>query len=66
LHVDRDGPGDRLSTCKALLRPIGIDQDSKKGFVILYRCEGCGKKHRNRAALDDDIIGFSQRLEEIV
>lgn len=60
-HVDRDGPGDRLSSCKGLLMPVSIDQDGKKGFVIVYRCEKCGKDHRNRAAPDDDILGFLEK-----
>ena len=58
-HVDRDGPGDRLSTCHGLLRPTGVDQSGKKGFMILYECMACGKKSRNRAAMDDDLVGFS-------
>ncbi len=61
-HVDRDGPGDRLSACKSLLKPVGIDQDGKKGFLILYQCEKCGKSSRNRAAGDDKIIEFMQKM----
>lgn len=61
-HVDRDGPGDRLSACKGLLRPIGVDQDSKKGLVILYTCEKCRKSSRNRAAPDDKIIEFMKKM----
>ena len=59
-HVDRDGPGDRLSTCLGLLEPMTIDQDSKKGFTIEYRCVKCGKVSRNRAADDDRLIVFMQ------
>jgi len=65
-HVDRDGPGDRLSTCLGLLKPTGIDQDSKKGFVIEYICLKCKKTHRNRAAPDDDIVGFTQSMHRNV
>ncbi|MEQ1849696.1 MAG: RNHCP domain-containing protein [Candidatus Peribacteraceae bacterium] len=61
-HVDRDGPGDRLSECQGMLKPVGIDQDSKKGFVILYTCKKCGKKHRNKAAPDDRLSEFSSNL----
>ena len=57
-HVDQDGPGDRLSPCKGLLEPTGIDQDGKKGIVILYQCVNCGKRSRNRAAHDDNILKF--------
>jgi len=60
-HVDRDGPGDRLSACKGLLKPVAIDHDSKKGFVIVYECEKCKKSLRNRAAPDDRIIDFMKK-----
>lgn len=63
-HVDRDGPGDRLSACQGLLEPVGIDQDGKKGFVIQYRCSKCKKSSRNRAAQDDDILGFVAKNAE--
>ncbi len=62
-HVDRDGPGDRLSECLGLLKPIAIDSDSKKGFVIVYECEKCHKTHRNKASEDDDLIGFLKTID---
>lgn len=40
VHVDIT-PGDRLNECKGLLVPINVLQDSKKGKVILYRCNKC-------------------------
>jgi len=54
LHVDIN-PGDRANTCCGLLKPIGIDISSQKGYVIVYKCEKCGKTHRNKAATDDNI-----------
>jgi hypothetical protein len=54
LHVDQDGPGDRLSECRMLMDPIAIDQQSG-GFVIVHRCRGCKKEIRNKAAADDDV-----------
>ena len=57
-HVDRDGPGDRLSVCQGMLAPTAIDQDGKKGWMIEYRCAKCGKTSRNKAAPDDEIHGF--------
>lgn len=59
-HVDRDGPGDRLSLCLGLLEPISIDQDGKKGLMIQYHCVKCQKVSRNRAASDDNILQFMQ------
>lgn len=57
-HVDRDGPGDRASPCGGMMRPIGIDQESRKGFVLTHACELCGKHIRNRAAPDDNLGAF--------
>ncbi len=57
-HVDLEGPGDRSSTCLGLLEPISIDQDGKKGFVLIYKCTKCRKASRNRAADDDDLVSF--------
>lgn len=54
LHVDIN-PGDRANVCCGLLKPIDIDVSGKKGYVIVYKCERCGKIHRNKAASDDNI-----------
>lgn len=51
LHVDVN-PGDRASDCGGLLVPIGVS-DTRKGWVIVSRCERCGMIRRNKAALDD-------------
>lgn len=55
-HVDIY-PGDRLNTCKGLLKPIGVE-NFKDTYKILYICEKCGEKHKNIMAEDDnfDII----------
>lgn len=52
LHVDVN-PGDRASDCGGLLEPVGVDYSSKKGWVVLHRCQRCGAERRNKAALDD-------------
>jgi|WetSurMetagenome_2_1015567.scaffolds.fasta_scaffold296164_2 DNA-directed RNA polymerase subunit RPC12/RpoP len=54
VHVDKDRPGDRASTCMGLMEPIRIDYNSKKGFQILHVCLKCGKEAINKAATDDD------------
>lgn len=38
-----------------LFEPIRVELDSKKGYVIIYKCQKCGKLHRNKAAEDDNI-----------
>ncbi len=53
-HVDID-PGDRLEDCHGLLEPIGIESNSKKGYIIIFKCQKCGKIRKNKAAEDDDM-----------
>lgn len=52
-HVD-NMPGDREEDCKGLLKPVQVELDSKKGYVIIYKCEKCGAIRKNKAAIDDD------------
>lgn len=52
-HVDVVA-GDRLATCHGLMRPVSVEQDSKKGWVITHECH-CGHVRRNRVAKDDDF-----------
>jgi DNA-directed RNA polymerase subunit RPC12/RpoP len=54
LHVDIN-PGDRANECKGVLEPASVDYNSKKGWVILHRCQRCGEVRRNKAALDDSV-----------
>lgn len=54
LHVDIN-PGDRLNECGGILRPIQVLPDSKRGYVIVHRCERCGVTVKNRAAHEAKI-----------
>ncbi len=54
LHVDQSIPGDRLSNCKGVMKPVGIDYHAKKGYMILHRCQTCQKEIKNKAAQDDN------------
>jgi len=58
-HVDELGPGDRASVCHGLMEPIAIDSDGKRGWLIVHRCQACGKQIRNKAAPDDDLTTWS-------
>ncbi len=49
LHVDIH-PGDRQNSCRGLLRPVRVLPDSRKGYIIIHRCEKCNATCRNRAA----------------
>lgn len=52
-HIDIM-PGDRQNKCKGILRPIGVEINNKKGYVIIYKCDKCGMIHKNKAAEDDN------------
>lgn len=61
-HLDLFQPGDRLSACKALMRPVGVAvkisrkrYGSDRGELMLaHLCLDCGKVSLNRIAADDD------------
>lgn len=53
LHLDIT-PGDRENDCKGLLVPINVELNSKKGEVIVYKCQRCGAIIRNIVAKDDN------------
>lgn len=53
-HVDIN-PGDRAEECKGILVPINIENNSKKGQVIIFRCKKCGQIRKNKVAEDDDF-----------
>jgi len=54
-HVDDEVPGDRASSCGGLMRPIAIDKNGKKGFMVVHECVDCEKKILNKVASDDDF-----------
>ncbi len=67
-HVDIT-PGDRANECKGILRPKQVILDSKKGYVIIYKCDKCKKEHRNKAAVDDDmdlLIKLTNNMNDII
>lgn len=61
LHVDIN-PGDRANPCGGVLRPVSAEPHPKKGFVILYRCEKCGQKVRNKAALTGKMPDDTEKI----
>lgn len=60
-HLDHQ-PGDRASNCRGLMRPIGWDYSSKKGYQIIHQCNRCGKVQKNKVAIDtrqeDEFLSF--------
>ncbi len=53
-HVDIN-PGDREETCKGLLKPVDIEVNSKKGYIIVFKCIKCGAIRKNKVAEDDNM-----------
>lgn len=53
-HVDIN-PGDRDESCHGLLEPIDIEINSKKGYVIVFKCKKCGQIRKNKVAEDDNM-----------
>lgn len=53
-HVDKN-PGDREEICHGLLEPIDIEINSKKGYVIVFKCIKCGAIRKNKVAEDDNM-----------
>jgi hypothetical protein len=57
-HVDERRPGDRASTCRSLMSPVGTFFRPKGEQVVLHRCRGCGLERHNRIAADDNPLAL--------
>jgi hypothetical protein len=62
-HLDLYAAGDRLSACKAPMRPIGLttktgrnkyQRDAHGELMLVHQCSGCQTLSINRIAADDD------------
>lgn len=53
LHVDIN-PGDRERDCSGLMKPVAVEPNALKGFIITHKCQKCGGVSKNRSAADDD------------
>jgi DNA-directed RNA polymerase subunit RPC12/RpoP len=71
-HLDQFDPGDRLSACKARMKPVGLTlkQIAKKyagrqqgELMLVHLCEDCGKISINRIAADDTAEAILSVLE---
>jgi hypothetical protein len=64
LHVDRT-PGDRLSLCKGLMKPISLWKKDNDEICLIHYCTRCGMIKTNRLAGDDDDETVHKILAEI-
>lgn len=62
-HLDLYAAGDRLSACKAPMKPIGLtmkmgrnkyQRDSRGELMLIHQCTECKTLSINRIAADDD------------
>jgi hypothetical protein len=61
-HLDLLTAGDRLSACKAPMRPLGLTTKPGRNkyaltsgeLMLVHLCVGCGRLSINRIAADDD------------
>jgi hypothetical protein len=63
-HLDLYEAGDRLSACKARMRPVALtlkktskkyNQPNQGEMMLIHICNECGQLSINRIAADDDI-----------
>lgn len=55
--------GDRGSTCKGLMKPIGKIYKKDGEEVLIHKCITCGTERKNRVAGDDSIDLIEKLLE---
>lgn len=48
-------PGDRASDCGGKLEPVGIETNSKKGYMVIHQCNKCGHRIKNKLNLEDPV-----------
>jgi len=61
-HVDIN-PGDRLSVCRGLMKPVSLDKIGKEEKII-HRCVLCSYEKKNKLSKDDNydkVIAISPR-----
>jgi DNA-directed RNA polymerase subunit RPC12/RpoP len=71
-HLDLSAAGDRLSACKAPMRPLGLtfkrgnkkyNQVGSGELMLVHICTDCGRVSLNRIAADDDVDCLLETFE---
>jgi hypothetical protein len=52
-HVDIN-PGDRLNSCKGMMKPVNLEMDHGE-YVIIHACEKCAAVKNNKASKNDSF-----------
>ena len=61
-HVDID-PGDRLSLCKGIMKPIDVTKKGRE-YSILHKCQKCGYEKINKCQKGDNFDAVLQIASE--
>ena len=71
-HLDWREAGDRLSACRAPMRPVGLTTKERRNkyarerdgeVMLVHHCTRCGAIDINRVAADDDTLGLIEVFE---
>lgn len=71
-HMDWREAGDRLSACRAPMRPVGLTTKERRNkyardrdgeLMLLHECTRCGALDINRVAADDDSVLLLEAFE---
>ena len=46
------------------MKPFMVEPNSKKGYIISYKCTKCGEIKRNKSADDDDFDALLKVAED--
>ena len=73
-HLDLYEAGDRLSACKARMKPVAVTFKwtpkkyagaSRGELMLVHKCDDCGKLSVNRIAADDDAASLLTLFEAL-
>ncbi|MCF7830541.1 RNHCP domain-containing protein [Candidatus Gracilibacteria bacterium] len=62
-HVDVN-PGDRKEQCGGIMEPLFIEVGGSEMKAIIFKCQKCGIKRKNRIAPDDDREKLLETIEK--
>lgn len=53
-----------MSQCFGMMKPVFVELDKKKGWMITHKCVECGEEKRNKAVNDDNLDFLSSLIFE--
>ena len=53
-HVDLNIPGDRMSSCNGIMKPINLEIKNNE-YIITHKCIKCNRIKKNTVSKDDNF-----------